>query len=131
MGIQIAGGVCVPRGSDSSANEIRFILEHCGAKIVFIEHLRLYKKIAEILSDLKVKVFILDPEFPKDTLAKFNGVTLADLLANANPLTNETQNQLYQIRSKISANNPFTIIYSCSINLLYSFVIDNYLFMFH
>lgn len=50
MGIQLAAAVCVPRGSDSSANEIRFILEHCGAKIVFIEHLRLYKKIAEILS---------------------------------------------------------------------------------
>ncbi|MBK7054006.1 MAG: AMP-binding protein [Leptospiraceae bacterium] len=112
MGIQLAGGVCVPRGSDSSANEIRFILEHCGAKIVFIEHLRLYKKIAEILSELKVKVFVLDPEFPKDSLAKFNGVTLADLLTNAKPLTNETQNQLYQIRSKISASNPFTIIYT-------------------
>lgn len=112
MAIQIAGGVCVPRGSDSSANEIRYILEHSEAKIVFIEHLRLYKKIADILSELKVKVFVLDPEFPKDTLAKFQGVTLADLIANAKPLTNETENQLYQIRSKISPSNPFTIIYT-------------------
>jgi len=112
MAIQIAGGVCVPRGSDSSANEIRYILEHSEAKIVFIEHLRLYKKIAEILSELKVKVFVLDSEFPKDTLAKFQGVTLADLIANAKPLTNETENQLYQIRSKISGKDPFTIIYT-------------------
>lgn len=112
MAIQIAGGVCVPRGSDSSANEIRYILEHCEAKIVFIEHLRLYKKIAEILSELKVKVFVLDPEFPKDTLGKFQGVTLADLIANAKPLTNETENQLYQIRSKISGKDIFTIIYT-------------------
>lgn len=112
MAIQIAGGVCVPRGSDSSANEIRYILEHCEAKIVFIEHLRLYKKIAEILSELKVKVFVLDPEFPKDTLGKFQCVTLADLIANAKPLTNETENQLYQIRSKISGKDIFTIIYT-------------------
>ncbi|MBP9884702.1 MAG: long-chain fatty acid--CoA ligase [Leptospiraceae bacterium] len=112
MAIQIAGGVCVPRGSDSSANEIRYILEHCGAKIVFIEHLRLYKKIAEILSELKVKVFVLDPEFPKDTLAKFQGQTLFDLITNAKPLTNETENILYQIRCKISGKDPFTIIYT-------------------
>ena len=112
MAIQIAGGVCVPRGSDSSANEIRYILEHCGAKIVFIEHLRLYKKIAEILSELKVKVFVLDPEFPKDTLVKFQGQTLGDLITNAKPLTNETENILYQIRCKISGKDPFTIIYT-------------------
>ena len=112
MAIQIAGGVCVPRGSDSNANEIRYILEHCGAKIVFIEHLRLYKKIAEILSELKVKVFVLDPEFPKDTLTKFNGQTIADVLVNAKPYTNESENLLYQIRSKISADNAFTIIYT-------------------
>lgn len=55
MAIQIAGGVCVPRGSDSNANEIRYILEHCGAKIVFIEHLRLYKNCRNS-SELKVKV---------------------------------------------------------------------------
>lgn len=112
MAIQIAGGVCVPRGSDSSANEIRYILEHSGVKIVFIEHLRLYKKIAEILSELKVKVFVLDSEFPKETLAKFSGVTVSDLIANAKPLTNEREDALYQIRFKIKGTDPFTIIYT-------------------
>jgi long-chain acyl-CoA synthetase len=74
--------------------------------------LRLYKKIAEILSELKVKVFVLDSEFPRDSLVKFQGQTLADLIANAKPLNNDTENQLYQIRNKISGKDPFTIIYT-------------------
>jgi long-chain acyl-CoA synthetase len=48
MGILMAGGITVPRGSDSNEKEIDFILKHSESSFVFIEHLRLYKKISNL-----------------------------------------------------------------------------------
>ena len=72
MGILLAGGITVPRGSDSNEKEIEFILGHSESSFVFIEHLRLYKKIANILTSTKITTIVLDSAFPKDIIEKNN-----------------------------------------------------------
>ncbi|MDF3818755.1 long-chain fatty acid--CoA ligase [Leptospira sp. 96542] len=60
------GAINVPRGSDSTPQEIEYILTHSESRYCFVEHEKLYDSLKPILPNTKVeKVIILDPSFQK------------------------------------------------------------------
>lgn len=112
MAIQMAGAIVVPRGSDSTPQELEFILNHAEAEICFVEHLRLYKKISPALKRRSAKVYILDAAFPQKVAADENLKILPDLLKGLSPLTAEDKKILNDLRAKILPSDLFTIIYT-------------------
>ena len=111
MGILLAGGVTVPRGSDSNDKEIDFILKHSESSFVFIEHLRLYKKIEKVLNSTSIPKIILDSAFPIDVIKRNNFFSLHTLLSESN-LSDSDLNQLENIHKDINPQDLFTIIYT-------------------
>ncbi|MCB1176192.1 MAG: AMP-binding protein [Leptospiraceae bacterium] len=111
IAIQMTGAVTVPRGSDSTAKEIEYIINHSEAKIIFIEHLRLYKKISKLLDDKNLPVIVLDPVFPSNIIEekKFNRIHNA-----INEISNfeERKNEIKKISETIYGEDLFTIIYT-------------------
>ncbi|MBN8222745.1 MAG: AMP-binding protein, partial [Spirochaetes bacterium] len=79
MAIQMAGAIVVPRGSDSTPQELEFILNHAEAEICFVEHWRLYKKIAATLKKRGVRVYVLDAAFPEKAAAEEKLIILPQL----------------------------------------------------
>ena len=112
MAILLAGGVTVPRGSDSTAGEIGFILEHSEASIIFVEHLRLYKKIASILSEKKLPTIILDEAFPEDILHANHFYSVNKLINENIHLLDHRREELHKIAKKVKGDDLFTIIYT-------------------
>ncbi|HRP70786.1 MAG TPA: AMP-binding protein [Turneriella sp.] len=112
MAIQMANAVVVPRGSDSTPQELEFILEHSEAKIVFIEHLRLYKKIAPLLKEKKLCVYVIDAAFPQKIADEDKITILPQFFKNLKPLSAAEIKQLDTLRAKLTSSDLFTIIYT-------------------
>ncbi|PJZ87859.1 long-chain fatty acid--CoA ligase [Leptospira levettii] len=103
------GAVNVPRGSDSTAQEIEYILSHSESKYCFVEHEKLYDMLKPILSNTKVeKVIILDPNFAsKDSFA----MSLTSLVKEGESLRKNLPS--LELRSKqVKPDDLFTIIYT-------------------
>lgn len=103
------GAVNVPRGSDSTAQEIEYILSHSESKYCFVEHEKLYDSLKPIFSNTKVeKVIILDPNFQsKDPMV----VNLSTLVKEGEALRKNLPS--LELRSKqVKPDDLFTIIYT-------------------
>ncbi|MCW7503925.1 AMP-dependent synthetase/ligase [Leptospira paudalimensis] len=103
------GAVNVPRGSDSTAQEIEYILSHSESKYCFVEHEKLYDMLKPIFSNTKVeKVIILDPNFvSKDSFA----MSLTSLVKEGESLRKNLPS--LELRSKqVKPDDLFTIIYT-------------------
>lgn len=103
------GAVNVPRGSDSTPQEIEYILSHSESKYCFVEHEKLYDSLKPILSTTKVeKVIILDPGFrSKDALA----IPMETLIQEGEALRKNLPS--LELRSKqVKPDDLFTIIYT-------------------
>ncbi|TGM71459.1 long-chain fatty acid--CoA ligase [Leptospira meyeri] len=103
------GAINVPRGSDSTPQEIEYILSHSESKYCFVEHEKLYDSLKPVLSNTKVeKVIILDPGFrSKDTLA----VSMETLITEGESLRKNLPS--LELRSKqVKPDDLFTIIYT-------------------
>ncbi|MCX7633450.1 MAG: AMP-binding protein [Turneriella sp.] len=112
MAIQMAGAIVVPRGADSTPQELGFILEHAEAKLCFVEHLRLYKKIRDVLRKRQIPTIVLDPDFPKKLAQEENLTLLPQLLHDLPPINDAEEKTLDTICHRISPQDLFTIIYT-------------------
>ncbi len=52
FGINCAGGVDVPRGTDATAEDLRYIFQHADCKIVFLENELALEKLRDLLANL-------------------------------------------------------------------------------
>ncbi|MGV3667503.1 MAG: AMP-dependent synthetase/ligase [Leptospira bouyouniensis] len=103
------GAVNVPRGSDSTAQEIEYILSHSESKYCFVEHEKLYDSLKPILNNTKVeKVIILDPSYiAKDSFV----INLSTLIKDGESLRKNLPS--LELRSKqVKPDDLFTIIYT-------------------
>lgn len=103
------GAVNVPRGSDSTPQEIEYILTHSESKYCFVEHEKLYDSLKPILSSTKVeKVIILDPGFrSNDSFA----ISLETLIHEGEAQRKNLPS--LELRSKqVKPDDLFTIIYT-------------------
>lgn len=112
MAIQMAGAIVVPRGSDSTPQELEFILNHAEAQICLVEHWRLYKKIAHVLRKRNATIYALDAEFPEKVAADENITILPALLKSLAPLKASESAALEALLRKIQPGDLFTIIYT-------------------
>ncbi|MFZ5628182.1 MAG: AMP-dependent synthetase/ligase [Spirochaetota bacterium] len=112
MAIQMVGAIVVPRGSDSTPQELEFILNHAEAQICFVEHLRLFKKIGPVLKKRKAQILIMDPLFPEKVAADEGLVVLPKLLKEMPKVSAAEEKQLADLRARILPSDLFTIIYT-------------------
>ena len=65
LGINYAGLVDVPRGSDSTDVELKYILEHSEAKAVIVENEKLFNRIKQIAPKGLTNIITLNGSFDK------------------------------------------------------------------
>lgn len=112
MAIQMAGAIVVPRGSDSTVQELEFILDHAETQVCFVEHLRLYKKIGNALQKRNARVFVMDPLFPEKVASEQKLTILPRLLQELPQANAATKQKLDALRAAIKPSDLFTIIYT-------------------
>ncbi len=84
LAILSIGAADVPRGSDSTAPEIQYILDHAECSMCLVENLAQLEKVLSIKKSLKKlkTLIVLDPDFIKvdkvavDKMARDNGVKI-------------------------------------------------------
>lgn len=110
MSVLINGAVDVPRGSDSTAQEIQYILEHSESKICFVEHEKLFQSLSSIRSKTQVTTWIiLDPSYkPKEE----NVFNISDLILKGESLRKENLSKLHSRMNSTKPDDLFTIIYT-------------------
>ncbi|WP_411822511.1 AMP-dependent synthetase/ligase [Leptospira sp. 'Mane'] len=109
MAVLLNGAVDVPRGSDSTPQEIQYILEHSESRYCFIEHDKLYQSLKTVLTDTKVeKIIILEPGFvSKDP----NVFSMEDLIQKGENYRSNLPS--LELRAKqVKPDDLFTIIYT-------------------
>ncbi len=109
ISVLLNGAVNVPRGSDSTPQEIEYILTHSESRYCFVEHEKLYESLKPILPNTKVeKVIILDPSFSsKDDKA----LPMSLLITEGENLRKNLPS--LELRTKqVKPDDLFTIIYT-------------------
>ncbi|MCB1143406.1 MAG: long-chain fatty acid--CoA ligase [Leptospiraceae bacterium] len=111
ISVLLNGAVNVPRGSDSTAQEIQYILEHSESKFCFIEHEKLLNAVLPIIDKTAVtKIIVLDKQFKKSDNPKV--MTLAELIESGKKLKNEKHSELVKRAKNTTEDDLFTIIYT-------------------
>ncbi len=104
------GAVNVPRGSDSTPQEIEYILEHSESKFCFVEHEKLFQSLSSIRSKTKVeKWIILDPNYNSKEDNVYN---IKDLISKGESLRKDKLPALTKRCNETKSEDLFTIIYT-------------------
>ncbi|TGM48086.1 long-chain fatty acid--CoA ligase [Leptospira biflexa] len=115
-GILLSGAADVPRGTDVTDGDIRYIIPHSDAKIVFVENQTTLRKIQKNLSYLPklTKIILMDAnEVPNnETSLGENVLTMSDLLAKGKNLRFAGDRKVEERVSNIQGGDLFTIIYT-------------------
>lgn len=117
MALISLGAIDVPRGSDSTSQELQYILNHSEAKYCFVENPAQLDKIISIKNKLpKLKFLILFSGKKEDAAKKIPfGVKLLyfdELLENGRRMIAKYQKQLQQVKKEIREDDIVTIIYT-------------------
>ena len=116
MSIVTIGAVDVPRGTDATVEDLRYILNHSLCRVLFLEHVKVFEKIKKYLKEfkkLKQVIFLDIPEkMPKATGIQF--YNLSDLIAEGSEkLENAKEEKKYHDKgSKVKPDDLLTIVYT-------------------
>ncbi|MCB1160890.1 MAG: AMP-binding protein, partial [Leptospiraceae bacterium] len=108
----IIGSSNVPRGSDSTPQEIEYILEHSGSKVCFIEHEKLLTSVLPEIPKTQVqKIIVLDSKFK---LKEDNPmvISLEDAIKEGEALREKHLEELKKREKEVKEDDLFTIIYT-------------------
>ncbi len=109
-GVQLCGAADVPRGTDVTDQDIQYILPHSEAKVVFVEHLEMLKKLQKNKSKLrKIKHIILmdrASKAPKGILHMY------DLIEKGKALRAKGNKKAEERIKGIQSDDLFTLIYT-------------------
>ena len=111
LGTQTARGVTVPIYATNTPQQIAEVINHCGAKIIFISNRLQYEKllavreeIGNVLQVFSFERFLGSREFPVNTLYQLSEISY--------PLTKEEQAEIEAGIALIGKNDLMTIIYT-------------------
>ena len=108
-GILLAGAADVPRGTDITDVEIEYILNHCEAKVIFVEHDKMLEKLEKAKDKLKfAKTFIMMDPNSKDT----KNLKLYDLIEKGKALREKGIRKAEERIANIKPDDLFTVIYT-------------------
>jgi long-chain acyl-CoA synthetase len=109
-GILLAGAADVPRGTDITDDELIYILNHAGARVVFVENLTTLEKLQRCHHRLKrhEKVILMSAggEVPRGVLR------LEDLIAEGAALRQAGDRRAAERAAAVRPDDLFTIIYT-------------------
>lgn len=108
--VLINGAVDVPRGSDSTPQEIEYILNHSESRFCFVENEKLLKSLLPIQSKTHVeKWIVLDPAFSNETETV---LSLHNLVKKGESLRGQHLSELHKRMKETKESDLFTIIYT-------------------
>ena len=111
FGIQCAGGVTVPIYATNTGKQAAYIINHCGAKIVFVSTRGQYEKLLSIRDEIPgVELVISYERFMGDRL--FPVYTQYQLSEVSTPLSQEDQDQIERQIAEITHDDLITVIYT-------------------
>ena len=109
-------GACdVPRGSDTTPNELEYIIKHAEIKISFVEDRRQLQKIYAIAENLpRIKTLIvIDPEgLVKEDFPLIEIYTMDELIKRGESLIERGDNRFEQAWRNVKSDDLATIIYT-------------------
>lgn len=109
-GIQLCGAADVPRGTDVTDQDIQYILPHSEAKVVFVEHLEMLKKLEKNKRKLgKAKTFIL---MDKASKAPRGVLHMSDLIEKGRALRAKGNKKAEDRVAGVKPDDLFTLIYT-------------------
>lgn len=109
-GIQLCGAADVPRGTDVTDQDIQYILPHSEAKVVFVEHLEMLKKLEKNKRKLgKAKTFILMDRASK---APRGVLHMYDLIEKGRALRAKGNKKAEDRIAGVKPDDLFTLIYT-------------------
>ncbi len=112
MSVLINGAVDVPRGSDSTPQEIQYILEHSESKICFLENEKLLTAVLPIIDKTSVsKLIVLDRNF-KGVSTDSRIMSLQGLISLGQSKRGERYAELVKRAKETKEEDLFTIIYT-------------------
>lgn len=110
MAVILCGAADVPRGSDVTDPDIVHIVPHSDMKVLFVEDLKLYKKIQKNKRKLsKLKKIIL---MNKNEKAPKGVESLYDLIEKGKKLRAKNEKKLQERIKKTKGSDLFTLIYT-------------------
>lgn len=116
VAMQMIGVVDVPRGTDSTADELGYIINHSGSEVVFVHHPGEIDKIEKGLKKIKGKVtkyVILNDEKPKTASRKAMLLSeLIDLGRDVLEKNGKEAKELEKRFEKIKPDSLSTIVYT-------------------
>jgi long-chain acyl-CoA synthetase len=110
IGVLLTGAANVPRGTDVTTDEIKYIMSHAECKICIVENDATLKKLQSVINETSVEtIIVLDPKF-KDTTDKI--LSLKDLLEKGAGLRKDKLAELKKRSASVKPDDLFTIIYT-------------------
>jgi len=110
MGVLLTGACDVPRGTDVTLDEIKYIMSHAECKICIVENDATLKKLQSVIGDTVVEtIIVLDPKF-KNTGDKI--FTLAQLIEKGATARGKKLDELKKRANAVKSDDLFTIIYT-------------------
>ncbi|MBM9578624.1 long-chain fatty acid--CoA ligase [Leptospira sp. 201903070] len=110
-GILLSGAADVPRGTDVTDGDIRYILPHSDAKIVFVENQSILRKVQKNLNHLPnvTQIVLMDDEA---NITDKKIIRMADLIAKGKKLRASGDRKVEERVAAIKPDDLFTIIYT-------------------
>ena len=114
--IQMMGCVDVPRGTDSTGDELAYILSHSESEVAFVKNSEEVDKIEAALKKVRHKLdkyIVLDDSLSSQNSKKC--VKLSELIAQGESLVSEASKEvekIAQIRKNVQPSDLCTIIYT-------------------
>ena len=110
VAVLLTGAANVPRGTDVTIDEIKYIMSHAECKICIVENDATLKKLQSVIKDTIVQtIIVLDPKFKSDAE---NIITLQSLLAKGAAAREEKLAALKERCDAVKSDDLFTIIYT-------------------
>lgn len=110
MGVLLIGAVDVPRGTDVTTDEIKYILTHAECTLCIVENEATLKKLQSVQSETPVKtIIVLDPKFKG---AAENILTLQSLIDKGAKARKEKLPALKKRCEAVKGEDLYTIIYT-------------------
>lgn len=108
MALLSIGAIDVPRGNDSTSDELNYIIEHSESKVVLVENKYVFDKIEKNIKNLELIIF-LDSSYsdPKNNIYSFDS-----FLEMGMELFKGDENFAIDVAKKIKSEDIATIIYT-------------------
>lgn len=113
LGITTIGCVDVPRGTDATEGDLKYIFQHAECGIIFLENVKVFKKIESQLKDfagLKTIIFFDDPGPIQAGSIKI--MTLAQLMETGRAALAQGDQKFHELAQAVKETDLATIIYT-------------------